>query len=545
MEDLKSEVRQTIAMQTDTFRIQQKQEEAERALAIFCPRCTRKHPRNECPFHSVEVLPNSQPPPKEDEEEKQKSEPKAIPPFPERLTGTTQPNPEETELLGEIKQLCVKIPLLQAIKDVPIYNRLIKEKCFRHPGRRKRDAPTINVIGKLSDLMLGQVICPKDLDPESPVVDVHINGTIIPHTLIDLGAAINVMTRDTMLKINLQGSLRKTSTVLQLADCSTMTPEGIMEDVMVSIDSWEYPVDFLVLQPKEKLTGYPLILGKPWLATADAYISCRAGSMTIKNGPMSKQLVQYNPAQPLLEHDLPLWLEEEDEDEVYSAPLCIVEATRGGPQTEDDLIENLIQNPPPSVLPLEELVEDTQANASVDLCVADPTSPRVKNVEFGPERTLKINSSLSPSQEKELYSLLNNHLDAFSWSYKEMKGVHPSVYTHHIYIKEDCKPVRQPQRRMNPALKDMVKEELQKLLDVGFICPISDSGWVSPLVLVPKKNGKWRICVDYRELNKATKKDHFPSPFIDQVLDGLAGKKFFSFLDGFSRCNQIQISPED
>lgn len=67
----------------------------------------------------------------------------------------------------------------------------------------------------------------------------------------------------------------------------------------------------------------------------------------------------YLPAQPLLEHDLPLWLEEGDEDEVYSAPLCTLEATHGGPQTEDDLNENLIQNPPPSVLPLKELVEGT------------------------------------------------------------------------------------------------------------------------------------------------------------------------------------------
>ena len=79
----------------------------------------------------------------------------------------------------------MRIPLLQAIKDVPIYNKLVKEKCFRHPGRRKRDASTINVIGQLSDLRLGQVIYPKYLDPGSLVVDVHINGTIIPYTLID------------------------------------------------------------------------------------------------------------------------------------------------------------------------------------------------------------------------------------------------------------------------------------------------------------------------------------------------------------------------
>jgi len=122
-----------------------------------------------------------------------------------------------------------------------------------------------------------------------------------------------------------------------------VTPEGIVEDVIVSIDSWEYLADFLVLQPKAKLIGYPLILGRPWLATADAYISCQDGNMTIKNKHMSKQLTLYPPSQPLLEHDLPLWLEEEDEDEVYSTPLSTVEITMGGkPQDEDDMIENLI-----------------------------------------------------------------------------------------------------------------------------------------------------------------------------------------------------------
>ena len=83
---------------------------------------------------------------------------------------------------------------------------------------------------------------------------------------------------------------------------------------------------------------------------------------------------------------------------------------------------------------------------------------------------------------------------------------------------------------MNIALKDIVKEELQKFLDARFIYPIFDSEWVSPLVLVPKENGKWRICVNYKELNKATKKDYFPLPFIDQVLYGLVGNFFFSFI---------------
>jgi hypothetical protein len=91
---------------------------------------------------------------------------------------------------------------------------------------------------------------------------------------------------------------------------------------------------------------------------------------------------------------------------------------------------------------------------------------------------------------------------------------------------------------MNPALKDIVKEEIQNLLNVGFIYPIYDSKLVSLLVVVPKKvTGKWRICVDFWELNKATLKDYFPLPFIEQVLDTLSGKKYFSFLDGYKKYN--------
>ena len=118
--------------------------------------------------------------------------------------------------------------------------------------------------------MPGQVICPKYMDHGSPVVDVHFNGTIVPHTLIDLRAAINVMNKDTMLNLNLKGLLRKATIVLQLADHSTVTPEEIVKDLMVSIDSLEYPADFLFLHLEAKLTGYPLILGHPWLATVDA-----------------------------------------------------------------------------------------------------------------------------------------------------------------------------------------------------------------------------------------------------------------------------------
>ena len=121
-----------------------------------------------------------------------------------------------------------------------------------------------------------------------------------------------------------------------------------------------------------------------------------------------------------------------------------------------------------------------------------------------------------------------------------MKGIHPDTCIHHIYMDPNIPPIRQPQKRMNLALKGVVKEKLQKLLTSSFIYPISDRKWVSPLVVVPKKvTRKWRICVDFRELNKATFKDYFPFPFIDQVLDTLSSKKDFSFLDGSNGYNQI------
>ena len=83
---------------------------------------------------------------------------------------------------------------------------------------------------------------------------------------------------------------------------------------------------------------------------------------------------------------------------------------------------------------------------------------------------------------------------------------------------------------MNLVLKDIVKDELQKLLNVNFIYPISHNKWVSPLLIIPKKNGKWRVCVDFKELNRETLRDYFPLPFINQVLDTLTRKQYFQFL---------------
>ena len=144
----------------------------------------------------------------------------------------------------------------------------------------------------------------------------------------------------------------------------------------------------------------------------------------------------------------------------------------------------------------------------------------------------------------------------------DLKGIDPSLCTHHIFL-EDSRPSREAQRRLNPKVWDAVKDEILKWLNTGIIYPISDSPWVSPVHVIPKKGGitvttndkgeelqtrlptKWRVCIDYRKINAATKKDHFPLPFIDQILDKLSGQGFYCFLDDYSGYNQLAIHPDD
>ena len=174
-----------------------------------------------------------------------------------------------------------------------------------------------------------------------------------------------------------------------------------------------------------------------------------------------------------------------------------------------------------------------------------------------------ISSLLTIAQEHNLLHLLKRNKQALGWKISDLKGINPKICTHHIYLDKESKAVRQPQRRLNPHLQEVVRIEVLKLLQVGIIYPISDSTWVSPTQVVPKKSGVttvknekgeelstrlttgWRVCIDYRRLNEVTRKDHFPLPFIDQLLKRVSGHSFYCFLDGYSGYFQIEIALED
>ncbi|GKD47440.1 reverse transcriptase domain-containing protein [Tanacetum coccineum] len=174
-----------------------------------------------------------------------------------------------------------------------------------------------------------------------------------------------------------------------------------------------------------------------------------------------------------------------------------------------------------------------------------------------------IAKDLSVEEKAALIKVLKSHKRAIAWKLSDIKGINPEFCTHKILMEEDYKPAVQHQRRVNPKIHDVIKKEVEKLLDAELIYPISDSPWVSPVHCVPKKGGfivvendenkliptrlvtSWRVCIDYRKLNEATRKDHFPLPFMDQMLERLAGNKSYCFLDSFSGYFQIPIDPHD
>ena len=194
-----------------------------------------------------------------------------------------------------------------------------------------------------------------------------------------------------------------------------------------------------------------------------------------------------------------------------------------------------------------------------------PLPLHLKYVFLGVEETFSIiiSSSLELDQENKLLEILRTHRTALGWTITDIKGISPLICTHRIHSEYDVKPSRQPQRRLNPIMKEVVKKEVLKLLDVGVIYPIADRKWVSLTQVVPKKSGVtvvanenneliltrvtsgWRVCIDYRKLNAGTRKDHFPLPFVDQMLERVAGHGFYCFIDGYSGYNQIEITLED
>ena len=159
------------------------------------------------------------------------------------------------------------------------------------------------------------------------------------------------------------------------------------------------------------------------------------------------------------------------------------------------------------------------------------------------EKPVKIGVNFLKDLKHELIALLKEFREIFASSYQDMPGLDIEIVMHKIPIKPKCPLVRQAFRRMKSKIILKIKEEKQ--LKAGFLIAIANLDWVANIVPVPKKDGKVRMCVDYRDLNRASPKDNLPLPYIDTLIDNTAKNMFFSFMDGFSSYNQIKMVEEE
>ena len=145
----------------------------------------------------------------------------------------------------------------------------------------------------------------------------------------------------------------------------------------------------------------------------------------------------------------------------------------------------------------------------------------------------------------KIAEVISRNLDAFAWAASDMPRIDPDFLCHRLAMDPQVRPIRQRRRKFNEEKRQAIKEETQKLLAAGHIREIQYPEWLANVVLVKKSSGKWRMCIDFTDLNKACLKDSYPLPSIDALVDSASGCKLLSFLDAFSGYNQIKVHPMD
>jgi hypothetical protein len=164
-----------------------------------------------------------------------------------------------------------------------------------------------------------------------------------------------------------------------------------------------------------------------------------------------------------------------------------------------------------------------------------PHQEPVETINLGTEenkKEVKVGTTLKASIKERLIKLLHEYVDVFAWSYQDMPGLDTDIVVHKLPLQPDCPPVKQKLRRARPDMALKICDEVKRQFDAGFLAVAKYPQWVANIVPVPKKDGKVRMCVEYRDLNKASPKDDFPLPHIDTLVDKTAKFAVFSFMDG-------------
>ncbi|GJX42835.1 reverse transcriptase domain-containing protein [Tanacetum coccineum] len=417
-------------------------------------------------------------------------------------------------------------------------------------------------------------------DPGSFLIPCKLANSVEYLALADLGASINLMPYS--LYAALSGTtLKPTRMSIRLANHTYQYPMGVAENMLVQVGKFMFPVDFVILQMEED-DKVPLILRRPFLHIADAIIRVKNKELNLRieedraTFHIDKAMQHsYVNGDTCFRMDVIDEITDDELDDLLDDFKPFLNTSRKISETpldkefdefmsgyvqEDEVKDDFEELPPKDELRIRTSIQDPPTDLE--------WKPLPKHLEYAflEENSLLlvvISALLKQNEKERLVSVLKNHKEAFAWKTSDIPGISPSFCKHKINFEDDAKQVIQRHATLPTNTREVVKKEIIKLLDAGIIYAIEDSPWVSPVHCVPKKGGMtvvtnednelvptrtvtgWRVCIDYRKLNEATRKDHFPLPFMDQMLERLAGNKFFCFLDGFSGYFQIPIEPAD
>ena len=497
-------------------------------------------------------------------------------PFPQRLQ-RSKIEEQFARFLKTFQNLEISMPFTEVVTQMPLYAKFLKEILSKK--RRIAEEGVVNLTATCS-AVIQKNLPEKMKDPGSFTIPCIIGGFEFQKALCDSGASINLMPLSVAKKLSL-GELTPTTVTLQMADRTVAKPEGVIEDVLVKVGKFVFPVDFIILDTEED-SQVPLLLGRPFLATGAALIDMQKGVLTLRVG---EEAADFNLLQSLKSLDTDredykfvddVYLNNSDCSHDCNDQLLINEKEMNFqyPESVNSDFLHISLHSTENVMSLKqndmtkgdnsEEKEFHQKTSAEGLVLKElPSHLKYAYLELPRSKPVIISARLCYAEEQKLLENLKKYQESIAWSIDELKGISPSICMHKILLEENAKPSVEHQRRLNPVMKEVVRKEVLKWLNAGFIYAISDSPWVSPVHVVPKKGGftviknekneliptrtvtGWRVCIDYRKLNTATRKDHFPLPFIDQMLDRLAGHPHFCFLDGYSGYNQIAIAPED
>jgi hypothetical protein len=304
-------------------------------------------------------------------------------PFPHAMTKQRKVN-HNSEIFETFKQVRINIPLLDAIKQVPSYAKFLKDLCT---VKRKLNVKKKAFLAEQVSAILQNNNALKYKDPGCPTISCFIGEHKIERALLDLGASVNLLPYSVFQSLNL-GELKPTSVTLLLADRSVKVPRGIIEDVLVQVDKFIYPVDFIVLdtQPVEACNSFPVILGRPFLATSNALINCRNGLMKLSFGNMTLEMNIFNICkQPGDDNDL------QEVDSIEELVYDQLESTLSN--TELDEFEDLQMTYSQEEITDEKGIENVDANL-LSRVTTDSISDITPTDDYFPDKSLLSLSSM-------------------------------------------------------------------------------------------------------------------------------------------------------